>query len=92
MNYNVETFVTNKAGQYVASVAATYDNFDSAKVRYHQILATYHNADDVEMAAVKVVDEYGNPMDGFREIVDHRPEPDPEPEPDEPEDTEPEEP
>lgn len=88
MNYNVETFVTNKAGQYVASVAATYDNFDSAKVRYHQILAAYHNADDVEIAAVKVVDEYGNPMDGFREIVDHRPEP----EPDEPEDTEPEEP
>lgn len=83
MKYNVLQFITNTAGQYTASIAATYDNFDGAKVRYHQLLAAFHNADDVLVAVVKIEDQYGNPMDGFREVVDHTPEPEPEPEPEE---------
>jgi len=81
MKYNVLQFITNTQNQYLASVAATFDDFDKAKVNYHQSLATLHNADDVLVAVVKIVDEFGNPMDGFREVVDHTPEPEPEPEP-----------
>ena len=78
MKYNVETYVTNDKNQYVASVAATKESFDSAKVMYHQTLAAYHNEPDVLMGVVKIVDEFGNNMDGFREVVDHTPEPEPE--------------
>lgn len=74
MKYNIEKFITNTQGQYSASIAATFDNFDSAKVNYHQSLAALHNAEDVLIAVVKIVDEFGNPMDGFREVVDHTPE------------------
>lgn len=89
MKYNVEKFITNTKGQYSASVAATFDDFDSAKVYYHQSLATLHNANDVLIAVVKIVDEFGNPMDDFREVVDHTPEPEPEPTPEEEETEEP---
>lgn len=78
MKYNIEKFITNTQNQYSASVAATFDDFDKAKVNYHQTLATLYNADDVLIAVVKIVDEFGNPMDGFREVVDHTPEPEPE--------------
>ena len=91
MKYNVLQFITNTQNQYSASVAATFDDFDKAKVNYHQTLATLHNAEDVLVAVVKIVDEFGNPMDGFREVVDHTPEPEPEPEPT-PEEEETEEP
>lgn len=77
MKYNVEQFISNTSNQYTASIAATYDNFNSAKVRYHQLLGAFYNADDVLIAVVKIVDEFGNPMDGFREVVDHTPEPEP---------------
>ena len=80
MKYNIEKFITNTQNQYSASVAATFDDFDKAKVNYHQSLATLHNADDVLVAVVKIVDEFGNSMDGFREVVDHTPEPEPTPE------------
>lgn len=78
MKYNVEKYITNTKGQYSASVAATFDDFDKAKVNYHQSLAVLHNSDDVLIAIVKIVDEYGNNMDGFREAVDHTPKPEPE--------------
>ena len=61
---------------------ASFD-FDKAKVNYHQSLAALHNADDVLVAVVKIVDEYGNNMDEFREVVDHTPKPEPEPTPEE---------
>lgn len=89
MKYNIEKFITNTQGQYSASVSATFDDFDKAKVNYHQSLATLHNADDVLVAVVKIVDEFGNNMDGFREVVDHTPEPEPEPTPEEEETEEP---
>lgn len=78
MKYNVEKFITNTQGQYSATIAGTFDSFDSAKIAYHQELAALHNASDVLIACVKIVDKYGNNMDGFREVVDHTPEPEPE--------------
>jgi hypothetical protein len=93
MKYNLEQYITNTAGQYVASVVQTFDILDNAKVKYHQLLAAFHNATDVLVAVVKIVDEFGNNLDGFREVVDHTPEPEPEPEPTpEPTPEEPEEP
>lgn len=87
MKYNVESYITNTSGQYVAKVEATYnDNLEGAAVKYHQLLAAYHNAPDVLLAVAKIVDEFGNPMGNFREEVDHRPKP--EPTPDAPEDSE----
>lgn len=88
MKYNIEKFTTNTAGAYSAAVIATFEDLEKAKVNYHQNLATLHNASDVLIAVVIIVDEYGNIMPGFREVVDHTPtpEPEPEPEPENPED------
>lgn len=86
MKYNVEKYVTNTQGQYSASVAATFDDVKKAKKNYHLSLASYYDAADVLVAVVKIVDEYGNPLDDFREVVDNAPEPEPEEsEPEEPE-------
>lgn len=81
MKYNIEKFTTNTAGAYSAAVTATFEDLEKAKVSYHQSLATLHNASDVLTAVVIIVDEYGNIMPGFREVVDHTPTPEPEPEP-----------
>ena len=59
--------------QYQAVIDSTHETLDSAKIKYHQTLASLINADDVLRATVKIVDEYGNPMDGYREVVDHTP-------------------
>ena len=85
MKYNVLKFVTNTAGQYAPTVAATFDELEKALVNYHTTCANLHNAADVLIAVVKVVDEYGNDMTGYREVIDHTPEPEPEPEIVEPE-------
>lgn len=79
MKYNVVEFTRNTADAYTAKVTATYDNLESAAVKYHQDLATFHNASDVAVATVKIEDEYGHEVSGFFEVVDHR-EPEPEPE------------
>lgn len=71
MKYNVLKFITNSQGQYSATVDSTFNTFNGAKVTYHQALAALNNADDVNIAVVKIVDEYGNEVDGFREVVDH---------------------
>ena len=73
MKFNVLKFVRNTQGAYSAEVVATYDNVDGAKVKYHQLLASLHNADDVLSASVKLVNEYGNEVSGYFEMVDHRP-------------------
>lgn len=72
MKYNVVELIRNTANAYVAKVAATYDNLDGAAVKYHQDLATFHNADDVLVATVKIEDEFGHEVSGFFEVVDHR--------------------
>lgn len=73
MKYNVLSFITNKSNQYSAAVVATYDNIDGAKVKYHQLLASLHNSNDVLFASAKLVNEYGNEVAGYFEMVDHRP-------------------
>lgn len=79
MKYNVVEFIRNTADAYTANVTATYDNLESAAVKYHQDLATFHNASDVAVATVKIEDEFGHEVEGFFEVVDHR-EPEPTPE------------
>lgn len=81
MKYNVLKFVTNTQGQYQAVVDSTFDDFKGARVKYHSLLAALANAPDVLVASVRIVDEYGNPMFGYDEVIDNRPEPEPEPEP-----------
>lgn len=74
MKYNILKFITNTADQYSASVGATFEDLDKAKVNYHQTLASLHNASDVKLACVKLVTEYGYDVQGYMEIVDHTPE------------------
>lgn len=73
MKYNIIKLVRNTADQYSASVSATFDNFDSAKVNYHQTLAALHNASDVKTATVKIEDEFGHELVGYTEQVEHTP-------------------
>lgn len=85
MKYYIVKLLTNTAGQDGSSVTV-YSSKESAIVAYHQILAAYHNAEDVLYAIVQMTNEYGNVE--IMEIVDHKPAPEPEPEP-EPEPVEP---
>jgi len=71
MKYNVLQFVTNTKDQYSASVVATYNDENGAKVKYHQLLAALHNAPDAKLATVTIVDEYGHQKPDFFEVVDH---------------------
>ena len=66
--------VTNTQGQYSCTVES-FKSEQSAKVKYHQMLAAYYNADDVLYAVAVILDEYGKELQGFREIVDKRPAP-----------------
>ena len=81
MKYNILKFVTNAQGQYQAVVAATFENFVSARTNYFSTATTFSNADDVLVAVIKMVDEYGNDVPGFRVVIDNTPAPEPEPEP-----------
>lgn len=71
MKYNIIKLVRNTADQYVASVSATFDNLESAKVNYHQTCASLHNADDVKTATVKIEDEFGHELTGYAEQIEH---------------------
>lgn len=71
MKYNVLSFITNTSDQYLASVIATYDNIDGAKVKYHQLLASLHNTSDVKTASVVIVNQYGREVAGYFEMVNH---------------------
>ena len=66
--------LTNDKGQDGSSIAV-YPTADNAIVAYHQILATYHNADDVLYAVVTIHDMFGRVYQNMSETVDHRPEP-----------------
>lgn len=79
MKFCLVKILTNTAGQDGTSIAV-YSNADSAKVAYHNLLATLHNADDVLYAVVELLDEYGRVLggySGYKEEVDHRPQPEP---------------
>lgn len=71
MKYNIITLVRNDRDQYSASVSATYDNLESAKVNYHQTCASLHNASDVKTATVKIEDEFGHELIGYTEQIEH---------------------
>lgn len=71
MKYNIINFVRNTADQYSATVSATFDNLDSAKVNYHQTLAALHNASDIKTATVKIEDEFGHELARYIEQVEH---------------------
>ena len=71
MKYNIIKLVRNTANQYSATVSATFDNLESAKVNYHQTCASLHNASDVKTATVKIEDEFGHELAGYTEQVEH---------------------
>jgi hypothetical protein len=71
MKYNILKFVRNAEDSYSATVSATFDDLEGAKVNYHQTLAALHNAKDVKTATVKIEDEFGRQLSGFFEIVNH---------------------
>lgn len=80
MKYYLVRILTNAAGLDGTTIAV-YDELSKAQVAYHNILASFHNAADVLYAVVEILDEYGNivgGVNGYKEIVDHRPEPTPE--------------
>lgn len=75
MKYYLVKLLTNTKGQDGSSIAVFNDK-NGALVSYHQILATYHNADDVLTAIVEILNENGDCI--TKEIVDHREQPSPE--------------
>lgn len=68
--------ITNTQGQHSQTISR-FDTDTLAKVNYRSQLATLHNASDVLYAVVEILDEYGKELNGYREIVDHRPAPEP---------------
>lgn len=75
MKYYLVKLLTNTQGQDASSIAV-FTDLEKAQVGYHQTLSTYHNADDVLFAVVKILNEYG--VEVITEIVDHKPQPEPE--------------
>lgn len=71
MKYNIIKLIRNTADAYSASISATFDNIESAKVNYHQSLAALLNASDVKTATVKIEDEFGHELAGYTEHVEH---------------------
>ena len=75
MKYNVMTFITNTKGEYGVKVNSTSSTLKSAKSNYLGDAKTLINASDVLVAVVKIVDEFGNDIPGYREVIDNTPEP-----------------
>lgn len=71
MKYNIIKLIRNTADAYSATVSATFDDLESAKINYHQTLAALHNASDVKKATVKIEDEFGHELAGYTEQVEH---------------------
>ncbi len=71
MKYNIIKLVCNTADEYSASVSATFDDLEKAKVNYHKELMNLHNAPDVKTATVKIEDEFGHELAGYTEQVEH---------------------
>lgn len=71
MKYNIIKLVRNTADAYNASISATFDDLEKAKVNYHKELMNLHNASDVKTATVKIEDEFGHELAGYTEQVEH---------------------
>lgn len=69
MKFYLVKLLTNTQGQDAPSINV-YPTREAALIAYHQTLASYHNADDVDFAVVEVLDEYGSVE--ISEIVNHR--------------------
>ena len=85
MKFYLVKILTNAQGQDGTTIA-TFESKEAAIVNYHNILAAFHNAEDVLYAVVEILDEYGRVLggdNGYRETVDHRPAPEPDVEPEE---------
>lgn len=72
MKYNILKFVRNTADAYSATVSATFDDLEKAKVNYHKELMNLHNASDVKTATVKIEDEFGHELADYTEQVEHK--------------------
>jgi len=72
MKYYLIKMLTNDKGQD-GSTIAVYNAKDNALVAYHQTLANFHNASDVQYAVVQIINENGNIE--MMEVVDHRVQP-----------------
>lgn len=70
MKYYLITMITNQKGQDAPSIAM-YADLEKATIAYHNALASYHNAPDVKLATVFIVDAFGNMANGKHEIVEH---------------------
>ena len=68
MKYYLIKLLTNTQGQD-GSTISVYSSRESAIVAYHQSLTTYHNAQDVKLAIVQVVNEMGGVE--MTETVEH---------------------
>lgn len=75
MKYNVIQFVTNTKGAYGVKVNSTNSTLKAAKVNYFSDAKSLVNATDMLTAVVKIVDEFGNDIQGYREVIDNTPEP-----------------
>lgn len=74
MKYYLVKLLTNTKGQDAPTVSV-YDTLEKAQVAYHQILASWHNANDVLFAVAEIVNSVGDCY--IKEIVDHREQPTP---------------
>lgn len=71
MKYNIIKLVRNTADAYSASVSATFDDLEKAKVNYHKELMNLHNAPDIKTATVKIEDEFGHELIAYTEQIEH---------------------
>jgi hypothetical protein len=70
MSYYLVSLVKNTKGQYSPTITR-FDNLDSCKVQYHQKLASFINASDVERATVEILNDSGMPLPNYTENVIH---------------------
>lgn len=70
MGYYLVTMIKNTQGQFAETITR-FANLDSCKVRYHQQLASFHNASDVATAVVEILMDSGRLLPNYIEIVNH---------------------
>ena len=70
MGYYLVTMVKNTQGQFAETITR-YENLDSCKVSYHNMLAAFHNASDVNTAIVEILLDNGRLLPNYIETVTH---------------------
>lgn len=69
-SYYLVTMVKNTQGQFAETITR-YSNLDNCKVQYHNKLANFHNASDVDTATVEILMDNGRLLPNFIEQVIH---------------------